>query len=336
MRPVESRVAVVGAGVVGLTTAIRLRESGRDVTLFAESRSPNITSDRAGAVFSPFRVNAHPDMMAWTKTSYGVFAEMATQVGPACGISMGMMHEFFFEPLAGDPWWSTLVEGYARADRPPAPYAAEVSGIVPKMNMSRFMPWLEQRFERELGGAFVARRVDRLEALFDEGFETVVNCAGLGARELAGDTTMTPYRGQILRVRDVLGIDDFYVEDGRGAITTYVFPFDDYMVLGGTFERGETKMETRAADLESIVKRCQAMLAACGIANVERLAEEPLVELAGLRPCRVRGESLEAVRLELESHESRKKLVHNYGHGRAGVTLAWGCAEAVVQLVNFR
>ena len=47
----------------------------------------------------------------------------------------------------------------------------------------------------------------------------------------------------------------------------------------------------------------------------------------GLRPARP------AVRLEAEPHD-RGVVVHCYGHGGAGVTLAWGCAEEVVGLVS--
>lgn len=330
----RGHVTVVGAGVVGLTSGIRLREADYEVTIIAEKRSPETTSDRAGAVFSPFRVNAHPDMKEWTRRSYGIFEEMAARIGPDCGISMGMMREFFFSPLDGDPWWSSLVEGYARASSPPSPYSDEVRGIVPKMNMRRYMPWLENRFARELGGTIRIGRVATLDDLFQAGAGIVVNCSGVGANMLAGDPSVISFRGQILRVRDQLGITDCFVEDGRGAITTYVFPFDDFMVLGGTFERGETAMETDDAAIRGIIVRCQAMLSACGVQNVDRLADNPIASLAGLRPCRVAGASHEAVRLEREDIGPDRIVIHNYGHGRAGVTMAWGCAEAVAAMAG--
>lgn len=331
---VREHVTVVGAGVIGLTSGIRLREAGYDVTIIAEKRSPETTSDRAGAVFSPFRVNAHPDMKEWTRRSYEIFEEMASKFGPACGISMGMMREFFFSPLDGDPWWSGLVEGYARVSSPPSAYADEVRGIVPKMNMRRYMPWLENRFVRELDGEIRIGRVASLDELIQAGAGIVINCSGVGANMLAGDPSVISFRGQILRVRDQLGIADCFVEDGRGAITTYVFPFDDFMVLGGTFERGETTMETNEDAIQSIVERCQAMLRACGVKDVQRLADERITALAGLRPCRVAGASHESVRMEREDRGSGGVVIHNYGHGRAGVTMAWGCAEAVVGQLN--
>ena len=47
----------------------------------------------------------------------------------------------------------------------------------------------------------------------------------------------------------------------------------------------------------------------------------------GLRPCRA------VVRLELEEI-GEQRVIHNYGHGGAGVTLSWGCAEEVVRLIG--
>ncbi|MBK8268390.1 MAG: FAD-binding oxidoreductase [Planctomycetes bacterium] len=94
-----SKVAVIGAGVVGLSTAIRLREQGLSATIFAENRTPNVTSDRAGAIFSPFRIEGHDEAIRWTRDSLTAFSALATERSAESGVSMGRMHEYFSPPL---------------------------------------------------------------------------------------------------------------------------------------------------------------------------------------------------------------------------------------------
>lgn len=299
--------------------------------VFADRRTPNTTSDRAGAVFSPFRIEGHERAGQWTQRAYSVLSELAERE-PAAGVSLTPLRELFFRRLDGDPWWAEFVRGYERQTTIPAGYADSVRAIVPRMNMRRYMPWLESRV-LEFGGVLVDRRVPDLSSAFATGTQIVVNCSGLGAGTLANDTAVTPMRGQILHVRTGMSIPECIVEEGSGVRTTYVFPFEDYTVLGGTYERGETIEATDEAVLRGIVERCSAMLRACGYSGVEGLVRERLRDLAGLRPARVVGGVDEAVRLETERIGDNHWVIHNYGHGRAGVTLSWGCADDVAKRV---
>ncbi|MBK8268391.1 MAG: FAD-binding oxidoreductase [Planctomycetes bacterium] len=214
------------------------------------------------------------------------------------------------------------------------PYSDCVRAVMPKMDMRRYVPWLESRYVQELGGAIEPMCVNSCDEVFAMGYESVVNCTGIGAGKLANDRSVTPYRGQILRVRNLIGLKECLLEESREEIGSYVFGFDDYLVLGGTFERGQTNLIPEPTAIEAIVSRCQALLVAGGVTQVEKLADERIAALAGLRPCRDIGPLHEAVRLEQEHRSDGKTLVHNYGHGRAGVTLSWGCANQVVELLE--
>ena len=140
-----------------------------------------------------------------------------------------------------------------------------------------------------------------------------MNCAGCGARDLVPDPDVTPVRGQVV-VSSNPGITEFFV--GTGAARddlTYLFPHGDTIVLGGTEEVGNWSREPDPNTAERIIAACAAVRPELGGATV-------LGHRVGLRPVRSR------VRLDAEQAD-RVKIVHNYGHGGAGVTLSWGCAQ---------
>jgi D-amino-acid oxidase len=152
------------------------------------------------------------------------------------------------------------------------------------------------------------------------GADLVVNCAGLGARELIGDGAVYPVRGQIVRVTNpglTLSVRDEHHPGGRA----YVHPRQDDCILGGTLDEGRWDTTVDMAVGAAIIERCWDLVPALRGARV-------LEHVVGLRPGR------STVRLEEdEPLSSGARVVHNYGHGGAGVTLSWGCAREVVALV---
>jgi D-amino-acid oxidase len=153
-----------------------------------------------------------------------------------------------------------------------------------------------------------------------DGADVVVNCAGLGARELVGDSAVYPVRGQIVRVSNpglTVSVRDEQHPGGRA----YVHPRVDDCILGGTMDEGRWDTAVDLAAGAAILERCFDLVPALRGARV-------LEHVVGLRPGR------STVRLEEgEPLDSGARVVHNYGHGGAGITLSWGCAREVVTLV---
>ena len=140
----------------------------------------------------------------------------------------------------------------------------------------------------------------------------VVNCSGLGARRLADDPTSVPVRGQVVVVEQV-GLDEWWLaEDGP----TYVIPRTDDIVLGGTDDEGEWSRTPTPEVAAGILRRATELVPRLRGARVLR-------HRVGLRPTRPE------IRLERVGD-----VVHCYGHGGAGVTLSWGCADEVTRLVQ--
>ncbi len=305
------RVVVVGAGVVGLAAAIRLREAGVHADIWTRDVTPRTTSDVAAALWYPYRAWPAEAVTRWSAATY---AELRRLAGvPRSGVRMRLGTQLF-RTSTPDPSWVTAVQGFSRPTTLPAGFADAYRFASPVADMSLHLTFLMDRF-RALGGEVVVRTVrDLAEPLTSA--DAVVNCAGLAAAELAGDDTVIPVRGQVVRV-DQSGIEEWLIDEHNPAGLGYVVPRERDVVLGGTAQEGRSDLAPDPADAAAILERCSALHP--GLASLRILGHA-----VGLRP--VRG----AVRVD---REPDRLVVHDYGHGGAGVTLAWGCAEDVVRLV---
>ncbi len=119
--------------------------------------------------------------------------------------------------------------------------------------MPIYLPWLVARVG-ELGGEFTQRHVRSLHEV-GAGADLVVNCAGLGARELIGDHAVYPVRGQIVRVTNpglTMSVRDEQHPGGRA----YVHPRRDDCILGGTLDEGRWDTTVDMAVGAAIIERC--------------------------------------------------------------------------------
>ena len=300
-------VRVVGAGVVGLTTAIVLLERGHAVDVIARERTPNTTSDVAAAIYFPYLVEPRELVGPWCKVSLERFRRFQGISGAAVewrDAAIGIEG-------TGPPWWRELVD----AARPTAPIGGHPAWAcrVPIITMPRYMQWLEGRVAK-LGGQLASRTISSL-ASAASGVDAVVNCTGLGARELCDDDRLVPVRGQIVRVEDNGVPRAITIEEPL----CYVVPRPDGVIIGGTADRGDSNLEPDDATERLLLDHARRV--SPGLGRV-------LGRAVGLRPSRPR------VRLERETLAGGATVIHNYGHGGAGVTLSWGCAESVAGLVG--
>ena len=295
------RIVVVGAGVVGLTTAVRLREAGIEADVVAREEPQETTSAVAAALWYPYRALPAERVTAWSAQTYSALAGLAEVAGSGVRMLAGTER---LAPDAPDPWWREAVPGLERTDE-------GLRFVAPVVDMSIHLPWLVGRL-RALGASVERRHV----ASFDElDADAVVNCAGLGARELAADASLVAVRGQVVRVA-APEVREWLLDQSDPQRLVYVVPRENDVVLGGTADEGAEDRAPDPATTDAIRARCAALVPA--------LRDAPVVDVAvGLRPVR------SAVRLEVEG-----RVVHCYGHGGAGVTLAWGCAGEVAALLG--
>ncbi len=315
-----SRVIVVGAGVVGLSCAVRLLEAGHRVDVVARDLPLETTSVVAAALWYPYRAWPVERVLGWSARTFEVFTEMAAAdadggLGVGSGVGSVSLSRSGVRMVPGtevlveaspDPWWASAVPGLVRSAAPLG-YGDAWSFATPVIEMPLYLRWLLARVEA-LGGTLTRLNLPALP----EGADLVVNAGGLGARLLGADSSLTPVAGQVVLVEQV-GLDRWWLD---GAGPTYVVPRSRDIVVGGTAQEGEWSRTPSPATAEAILQRATRLVPELEDATILR-------HKVGLRPARP------SVRLEREG-----RVVHCYGHGGAGVTLSWGCAEEVVALAG--
>ncbi|MBL8752776.1 MAG: FAD-binding oxidoreductase [Planctomycetes bacterium] len=307
-------VVVVGAGVNGLCVASELRQRGLDVEVWARDDSMATVSAVAGAIWFPFLAEPRERVLGWSAVTFQRLATLARRRD--CGIAMAPVTATFAE-AAPDLWWAPAAGPIERlpAAAVRAPCRSAIRTVVPIVDVPVHLAWLRAHVESQ-GVRFVPRVLASFAPAFAVA-RTVVNCAGLGAAALCADASLVPVRGQVVLV-ERSGDVPAWIDDS-GLPPFYAIPRSTDVVLGGTAQRGDADLQPRIADTEAIL---------AGIGERVPQLREVVVRgvKVGLRPYRP------TVRVELEPRPEGR-LVHDYGHGGSGWTLAWGCAAEVADFV---
>jgi D-amino-acid oxidase len=310
----DRNVAIVGAGVSGLTCGVVFAERGYRTAIFAKDIGQQTTSSVAAAVWFPYHVEPAERVIPLALETYQVLLDLARF--PETGVSIIESRQFLRTGEIEIPNWAiplgasvipSEVEGSLKS------FKSGFSLRVPLMDTTIYLDYLANRF-RKAGGEINANvRFEKLEDV-DANFELVINCAGIGARELVQDVDLEPHRGQVAIMPRIEGLSCAIVCDDEPLM--YAIPRANDCVFGGTNEVGDNLAADPATTVQ-IVAEC------CHVLNID----EPRViaERVGLRPFRKSG-----VRLERDRLRDGRTVIHNYGHGGAGFTLSWGCAREVL------
>jgi D-amino-acid oxidase len=304
------RVTVVGAGVVGLSSAVRLAEAGHPVDVLARELPLETTSAAAGGLWLPFLAEPVAAVARWSRMT---LEALLTLTEADAGVAV---REGYLLGLGSTrPAWS---EGLTQIDlaavaRPTPRHEQGWHLRVPLVDMTQYLPYLVRRLEA--AGGTLTRLP--LTALPSRGL--VVNCTGLASRALADDPSLRPVRGQVVWLSNP-GLTTFWSDDTDPQLLTYVLPHRNHVVVGGTADPDNWSTTPEDEDATGILERARELVPALRTASV-------LSHRVGLRPTRP------TVRLETV-RGAENTTVHCYGHGGSGVTLSWGCAEDVLAEVE--
>lgn len=256
-------VAVIGAGVMGLTTARLVQEAGFPVTIYVKALTPDTTSNIAGGQWSPF---GHYRRDAVTPAWNAQFAaaldyswrRFQIMVGDDYGIRW--LPTFVDSPVDGDELTSPLAAyhpGGRILERGEHPFARDRIYRFETMyaETGRFLRQLT-RDVQTAGGAIRIRNFATPADIGTLPERLVFNCTGLGSHTLFGDTELTPVRGQLAILLPQPEVR--YAFTGEHG---YMFPRADGILIGGTFERGEWDATPQPADIARIVANHQRIMA---------------------------------------------------------------------------
>ncbi len=309
-------VLVIGAGVVGLTTAISLAEAGLSVTIRTAAPPGQTTSVAAGAVWGLVKVGPPDRVLDWGRAGLEALAKLAAE--PGTGVRIAAGREVSRRPL--EPYyWTELLTDLRPCREPELPdgFAHGWHYTAPVATMPVYLGYLRARFERA-GGTLEVSPVDTLAGLAGAA-PVIVNCSGAAARDLVPDPAVVPVRGQVVIAANP-GIEEFLINrDPEPPWIVYMFPHGDTILLGGTNDEGNW-------DTDPSAEVAGRIMAGCSAVEPRLRGVEVLGHRVGLRPVRPR------VRLESEPFGGGV-LWHNYGHGGAGISLSWGCAAEIARSV---
>ncbi|XP_012660833.1 D-aspartate oxidase [Otolemur garnettii] len=323
-----ARIAVIGAGLVGLSTAVCVSTLAPrcSVTVISDVLSPDTTSDVAAGILIP---HAYPDtpihkQKQWFRETFDHLFSIANsaEAGDAGVYLVSGWQIFQSLPTEEVPFWADVVLGFRKmTEAELRKFPRHVFGqafTTLKCEGPAYLPWLEKRVKGS-GGQILTRRIEDLWELHPS-FDIVVNCTGLGSRQLVGDETIFPVRGQVLNVQAPWV--KHFIRDGSGLM--YIYPGMSHVTLGGSRQKGDWNLSPDAEMSREIFTRCCALEPSLhGASNMK--------EKVGLRPSRP------GVRLQKElltREGQRLPVVHHYGHGSGGFSVHWGTALEAARLVS--
>jgi D-amino-acid oxidase len=311
------KIAVIGAGVIGLSSAMALQQKNKDydIAVFAKDTINGLASRAAPAVWIPYKAGSTEEIELFARRSLATYQLLP----PESGVKVMDMVEYTKEPEV--PIWVKLLGQHVDlpASALPPTYTHGYSGKIHRIDSSVFVDYLTARF-KDLGGVIIKKELTALTDINSE-FKIIINCSGLGAAMLVPDANVYPILGQYVLTEKPKGLDKITLAHIDEDNYTLVAPRVHDCWLGGNAVMNNWDMTPDPALTKTILENAIALepsLQGCKV----------LHEGIGLRPGR------DNIRLDADQLADGRLVVHNYGHSGAGYVAAFGCAEEVVKLVS--
>lgn len=335
----QKKVAVIGEGVIGVSSALALleRDPSLIITVFHDIPFEKTVSWGPAGLF---RVDAIEDR-AYARRSFARYAKIFREVGGSeSGVNLLSGHILstnLTELVHQDEIYGDIVYNfhYLREEEMKQ-FAPQSEGHMFAIHYTaytteggKYVPWMKKKLVAK-GVKFVQREINSLKELYPD-FDVIVNCAGLNGGRIAGDgddVNMVPSRGIIFEVNATWHKHFFF----KG-FTTFTIPTTEKVFIGTVKQENRRDLEITKEDSDDILGRYYKLHPAIKSSSI-------LGGWAGIRPARKGGIRLEMTTVRFPAPSAKGsgdekivQIVHNYGHGGHGFAVSWGCAEVVADLV---
>jgi glycine/D-amino acid oxidase-like deaminating enzyme len=336
----SEKAVVLGAGVIGLSTALLLQEKGYKVTIVSKAfpdsktidKDPFYASKEAGAHWSSFASASDHKLHAIESVTFKTFWELSkyeeTGIMRVTSVNYLRKTDGSAAVAPDNPWYKNLVHDYRLLDKNELLDGA-ASGFSFKtvtINVVKYLRWLLLQFE-SLGGKTVVSDVKHIKELAQYDPAVVFNCTGLGSKWLGGvrDLDLYPTRGQTILIKADHKMSITRMPGPEYNKAAYIIPRDDGTVLlGGTYEVHNANVKPSVETAKEIIQRCVEI--SPELKALEQDGLQIIRHGVGIRPSRAGG-------IRIEAEEAPKfVLVHNYGHGSYGYQSSWGSALEAIKI----
>lgn len=363
----NKKISIIGAGASGISCALILTKIGYDVTIYTKDKPFNklvsslFVSRYPAASIIPHSVT-HPNVKTLFQNSLSFFDKLFTSEFP--GLIVNKHYELFSD-RKDIPFYYDQMNKFQiidRFDRNGIPNHPEITLLSGWEFECYFADWnlyfraLINEFE-QLGGAIIEKEIDHKTIPSNES-DIIINCAEIHGPKIAGEK-LNPvlYRGHLIHIKDAPYITDnkgmpisynftpplnLYKSENGNPQDLYLYPRQDGWILGGSRQIG-TLSNDGVWIGEEVIERSQDMNGSSFPRQILTLQQPIIKETFGLDLDSYPNKTLKvgyrfmgnnSTGLRIDSEEKfGKLLIHNYGHGGAGVALSWGCAFKVASMV---
>lgn len=264
---IESKnIAVLGAGVVGMTTAYTLLEQGYTVSIYSDNWSPNLTSNVAAGIWSPL---SYPSTL--TEDRKALHQRMLEVSEKRFSKSLGSRPEFAGIKLMSSYSFKkdSSQEAIKTKHRGDQVIVHFDNGIIKNgrrtyeiaIDGKLFMEDLYSKVQSK-GAVLQQRHFETLQDILKLEETVIINCMSMGAREIFNDQDFIPARGQIIYYKPQEGIDYLLYQNVPNDTNYWVsiYPWSDRFILGGVYQYGEEELTTDPETLNNLIDNAEKCL----------------------------------------------------------------------------
>jgi len=315
----RAEVAVVGAGINGLACAVTLLEAGYTVAIYTHDLISTTASSMAPAVWMQYKALPWESVCKWLNHSLDVYRIL--EKDPDSGVARLLYKEFYPNHTKCSCWLDDVNHPCKSISEEllPSPYKSGYESTLHRIDSSILLPYLLNKF-LALGGKLNYQYITNFSSN-ELPHRIIINCTGAQGAEMSDDFEAYPIRGQFIITEKIKGLDTLYLGFLDEENYVGIVPRLNDCWLGGTANVNSWDARIDQQTTNSILQKAAEL--------VPEIAQARILDVkVGFRSGR------SAVRLGKEHLPEDRILIHNYGHGGSGFSLAFGCAQEIKTMLR--